>query len=360
MMISKALKRGAQKVHARSNSKRQYSSTTESLVAKYTQYGQPSSVIKLEKQILPPINDHQVLVKMVMAPINPADLNMIEGVYPIRPLLPAVGGNEGVAQVVQVGKLVKGLSVNDMVIPSKPGFGTWRTHAIAEQGDLIKVDKTVKPEYLSCMAVNPCTALRLLDDFVKLEKGDVIIQNGANSMVGVSVMQMAAARGIKTINIIRERPDHADMVEKLKAYGGYIVDTETYLNTPSFKRLTADLPKPKLALNCTGGPVVTDMARILDEGATLVTYGAMAKKPITIPSSLFIFKNLQLKGFWLSKWLETHSAAERDAMYEQVTEMFKAEKLRLWSEKHQFKNGFETALERSQLPLRERKVLLEF
>lgn len=36
-------------------------------------------------------------------------------------------------------------------------------------------------------------------------EGDVIIQNGANSMVGLSVIQIAAARGIKTLNIIRRR-----------------------------------------------------------------------------------------------------------------------------------------------------------
>lgn len=238
--------------------------------------------------------------------------------------------------------------------------GTWRTHAIAEEGELIKVDKSIAPEYLACMAVNPCTAVRLLDDFVKLDKGDVIIQNGANSTVGVAVMQIAAARGIKTINIIRERPDHAHMVEKLKQYGGYIVDTDSYLSTPQFKRLIADLPKPKLALNCTGGPVVTDMARLLDDGATVVTYGAMARKPITVPASLMLFKDIKLRGFWLSKWLETHSAAERDAMYQQVTDLFKTEKLRIWTERHNFATGFPTAIERSQQERRERKVLLEF
>jgi trans-2-enoyl-CoA reductase len=332
----------------------------EATVAKYTQHGRPGAVLKLEKQALPPVKDNQVLIKMVMAPINPADINMIEGVYPIRPNLPAIGGNEGVGQVVAVGKSVKGLAVQDMVIPSRPGFGTWRTHAVADETDLIKVDKTVKPENLACMAVNPCTAIRLLDDFVKLDKGDVIIQNGANSTVGVAVMQIAAARGIKTINIIRDRHDHADMVEKLKAYGGYIVDVDTYLNTPQFKRLIADLPKPKLALNCTGGPVVTDMARLLDDGATVVTYGAMSRKPVTMPSSLLIFKDIQLRGFWLSKWLDTHSAAERDAMYSQVTDLFKADKLRLWSERHSFTSSFETALERAQTERRERKVLLEF
>jgi len=36
-------------------------------------------------------------------------------------------------------------------------------------------------------------------------KGDVIIQNGANSAVGQSVIQIAKAWGIKTINVIRDR-----------------------------------------------------------------------------------------------------------------------------------------------------------
>lgn len=210
------------------------------------------------------------------------------------------------------------------------------------------------------MAINPSTAIRLLDDFVNLQKGDVIIQNGANSNVGASIIQIAASRGIKTINIIRERTDQSTMIEKLKAYGAYIVDTESYVGSLSFKRLISDLPKPKLALNCTGGPSVTEMARIVDEKATIVTYGVMARKPITIPGSLFIFKQLNLRGFWLTKWLEEHSVNERDSMYNQVQGLFKAEKLRLWSEKHSFHDGLGEALDRAQIERRERKVLLEF
>ena len=35
--------------------------------------------------------------------------------------------------------------------------------------------------------------------------GDCIVQNGANSGVGQSVIQQAAAMGVKTINIVRDR-----------------------------------------------------------------------------------------------------------------------------------------------------------
>ena len=44
--------------------------------------------------------------------------------YPIGPKPPAVGGSEGVAQVVAVGKGVKSVTAGDWVLPSRPGLGT--------------------------------------------------------------------------------------------------------------------------------------------------------------------------------------------------------------------------------------------
>jgi trans-2-enoyl-CoA reductase len=38
--------------------------------------------------------------------------------------------------------------------------------------------------------VNPPTAYRMLKDFVKLNPGDTVIQNGANSAVGRNVIQV--------------------------------------------------------------------------------------------------------------------------------------------------------------------------
>ena len=32
----------------------------------------------------------------------------------------------------------------------------------------------------------------------------------------------------------------------------------------------------------------------------MVTYGGMSMKPVTIPTSLFIFKDISCRGFWLS------------------------------------------------------------
>lgn len=51
-------------------------------------------------------------------------------------------------------------------------------------------------------------------------------------------------------------------------------------------------------LNCVSGDPTKDMTRFLAEGATLVSYGAMSKQPLSLPTSLFIFRDLVCRGFW--------------------------------------------------------------
>eukprot|EP01104_Vermistella_antarctica_P018830 TRINITY_DN7134_c0_g1_i1.p1 TRINITY_DN7134_c0_g1~~TRINITY_DN7134_c0_g1_i1.p1 ORF type:complete len:385 (+),score=125.10 TRINITY_DN7134_c0_g1_i1:54-1157(+) len=337
---------------------RAYAAGLSAFEYKYSSHGQPADVLKLESTPVPAIKDNQVLVKMLASPINPADINMIQGVYPIKPTLPAVAGNEGVARVMEVGSQVKGLKVDDMVIPANAGFGTWRSHAVAGEADLVKVPSTIDtPEQAACLSVNPCTAYRLLNDFASLQAGDVIVQNGANSAVGQSVFQMARDRGVKTINIIRQNPEQDRLVERMKTNGADIVVTEDYVRTPAFRRLIADLPAPKLAFNGVGGVSATEMARLLTKGGTMVTYGGMSRKPIQIPTSLFIFKDIQLKGFWMTEWNNKASQADRQTMIDDVAGMMSGGKLRLWVETYKF-TDFQKALERSQEPYKSRKVVV--
>ena len=49
------------------------------------------------------------------------------------------------------------------------------------------------------------------------------------------------------------------------------------------------------------------MAGLLSSDAHLVTYGAMAKRPVPIPASFHIFKNLTSHGFWLSRWYKDNA-----------------------------------------------------
>ena len=66
---------------------------------------------------------NSVQLKMLFAPINPADLNMVEGNYALLPPVPAVGGNEGTGVVERVSADVKHLAVGDHVITTAAGLG---------------------------------------------------------------------------------------------------------------------------------------------------------------------------------------------------------------------------------------------
>lgn len=88
-------------------------------------------------------------------------------------------------------------------MPAKTPFGTWRQHAHADEQDVIKVPNDIPAAYASTLTINPATAYVLLREFEKLKPGDWIIQNGANSMVGLAVIQMAREMGVHTINVVR-------------------------------------------------------------------------------------------------------------------------------------------------------------
>ena len=316
---------------------------------------------------------------------------MIEGVYGIKSKLPAVGGNECVAEVSTVGSSVTSLKVGDWVVPSIAAMGTWRQTAVVSEDSVLKVPSdmyspVIVPEsgsspdeiearrmqavvlntehrknnicYAATISVNPCTAYRLLRDFADLKRGDVIMQNGANSMVGQAVVQMARLMGVKTINIVRsDRPDCDTALRLLTNLGGDVCVTDAYVNSNGFREILKDLPPVKLAFNCIGGEEATEMVRSLPSGATVVTYGGMSKKPFVVPFDLLTQRQLTLRGFWMAKWHEEHSKAERSAMIEDISKMIRAKQLTFFYEMHDF-DDFQYALKQATEPFRFRKLVL--
>ena len=64
-----------------------------------------------------------------------------------------------------------------------------------------------------------------------------------------------------------------------------------------------------LALNGVGGASSATLASMLSENGVIVTYGGMARQPVSVPTGTLIFKNIAARGFWLSKWLAKEKAA---------------------------------------------------
>ncbi|XDV42428.1 hypothetical protein PO909_011094 [Leuciscus waleckii] len=295
----------------------------------YREHSHNIDTLRMEQLPLPPVKDGSVRIRMLAAPVNPADLNMIQGSYPILCPVPAVGGNEGVGEVLEVGSDVTSLRPGDWVVPVDAGFGTWRTAAVCEEDELMCVPKDISLLGAATIFVNPCTAYRMLNDFQTLAPGCTVIQNASNSAVGQAVVQIASALGLKTINIIRDRPNCAELVDELQSLGADYVVTEEEVMSSGLHRVFEEVPKPKLGLNCVGGLSGGLVLSNLDYGGTMVTYGGMAKRPLQIPAKSLIFQNVTLKGFWLTRWKRhrKEDKAQLKAMLDAVCDLMRAGQL---------------------------------
>ncbi|CAH1800309.1 unnamed protein product [Owenia fusiformis] len=333
----------------------------------YKEYGDPMKVLKKVDHVLSKSTqshpmEGRVIVKMLAAPINPADINMIQGTYPVKPSLPAVGGNEGVGEVLAVGDDVTSFKEGDWVLPSSPGFGTWRTHMMCKPSQLKLVANDIPLISAATLAVNPCSAYRMLKDFEHVVPGDVIIQNGSNSAVGQAVIQIASAMKFKTINVIRDRdqPDMDALKKHLKSLGATKVITEDFVRKPEMKDLVKSLgKKPKLALNCVGGKSATELARQLENNGTMVTYGGMSKQPVVVPTGSFIFKNIKLRGFWMTRWnQENFKNPESQDMLDELCELVRQCKLHPPFCNLSHIDNFQDAIATAMKPQTNRKELL--
>src|SRR4029450_12369640 len=186
--------------------------------AVYEKHGNPADVLHVETRPWPMPAADEALVKMRAAPINPADLNQIEGKYPVRAELPATPGFEGAGVVVDAGAEVKGLTSGALVILPH-NIGTWRGAVAVKADELVVVSAGIDPVHAAMLKINTMTAWRLLHDYWDLARGDWLIQNAANSAAGRAVIQIARELGYQTVNVVRR----SELIDELRAEGGDVV-----------------------------------------------------------------------------------------------------------------------------------------
>src|SRR4029077_12064220 len=117
----------------------------------------PDEVLKIIEQPCPSPGPREALVKMLAAPVNPADINAIEGKYPGRPEVPATPGMEGVGVAVETGPQAGSVKIGDHVLLPHH-VGTWREALVVNASDLVVVPTEIDPIQASMLKINPLTA----------------------------------------------------------------------------------------------------------------------------------------------------------------------------------------------------------
>ena len=287
----------------------------KSKAAIHKEYGKPTDVLHPETIEVPNPKKGQALVKLERAVINPSDLGMIGGSYGrLRPL-PAIAGREGIGEVVALGPETEYPKIGTRVrLPSEPG--AWTQFQVCQADDLMPVPSDIPEDMCAMSFINPPTAYCILNQFEDLKEGDWVIQNGAGSAVGYFMIQMCAARGINTVNMLRSASAKKSALESI---GATIVVDETDFNPKEIKAATGG--KLKLGLNQIGGESVSNMIKAMGDSATVVTIGGMVSDPIRFPTRFLIFNDLRLRGFWWDNFQRTHSKSEIKKIFDAVFDM---------------------------------------
>ncbi len=187
-----------------------------------------------------------------------------------------------------------------------------------------KVDHAADALQMAMLKVNPATAYLLLKDYQQLMEGDWIIQNAPLSSVGQCVIQIAKQLGVRTVNVVRR----ADMTAKVLSLGGSIAVEDG----PDLAKRVADLighDPVRLALDAVAGPGVNRLAECLVEGAPIINYGMLSTEACVLSAEQSIFRNISLRGFWLSKLLSRMPQNKRVELLDTLANMVTSGKLRM-------------------------------
>ena len=321
----------------------------KSIAAIHRTYGNPAEVVHPETIEIPEPKKGEAVVKLVKAVVNPSDLGMIGGSYGRLRQLPAIAG-----EVVALGPDTESPRIGTLVrLPSEPG--AWTQYQIANADDLLQIPAGIDTDAAAMAFINPPTALCVLSEFENVKKGDWLIQNGAGSALGIFMIQICAARGIKTVNMLRNAEKKRAMLE---GYGADIVVDEAEFNPKVIKEATAG--QIKLGLNQIGGNSVSNMIKAVGDSATVVTIGGMTGEPIRFPTRFLIFNDLRLRGFWWDKWQRTHSREECDALFSEVFGLIADGTLKAPVDSRFKMEDIEAAMKRATENSRLGKVMLEF
>jgi NADPH:quinone reductase-like Zn-dependent oxidoreductase len=252
----------------------------------HREHGKPSDVLlSVETSSPTDITENQVLVRVVFAPIHHGDLLGVRASPAFAsapPAIPDTGrtpGFEGVGVIEAVGREVdpgSGLTPGRRVAFFPVG-AAWSDHVVAPASSTFPLPDDIPAEIGAQILINTITALIALragDDALGSAAGKetLAIQTGASSGVGRLITLLALERGITPIRLVRSQASADELLNKLP--GVPVFATETSGWKDQVKQVVSGRPVP-LAFDGVGGPLLSDVAKLIDEGGTILNYGSL-------------------------------------------------------------------------------------
>ena len=232
----------------------------------YTEYG-PPDVLQLSEVPTPVPKDHEVLIRIRAASVNPLDWHYMRGTPTfIRALTglrkPKVTrlGRDVAGQVEVVGKTVTQFQ------PGAEVFGTcqgaFAEYACASEDVFALKPANVTFEQAAAVPIAAFTALQSLRDKGRIQPRQKVLINGAAGGVGTFAVQIARVFEADVTGVCSSR--NVDMVRSIGA--NHVVDYTR-------EDFTRNGLRYDVIVDCVGNHSLSDGRRALTTGRTLVLVG---------------------------------------------------------------------------------------
>ncbi len=230
-------------------------------------YGAPSDALGIEDLDEPEVGDHDVLVDVHAASVNPADWHLIRGTPYLarfqiglrRPNF-TVPGSDFAGRVTAIGAAVTTVDLGDEVFGTTfmKGFGAFAAHVVVPESLLTRKPDNVSFEEAAAVPLAALTALQGLRDHGRIERGDKVLVIGATGGVGTFAVQIAKSFGAEVTGVCSTK--NADLVRAVGA--DHVID----YTTPG---AWDDADQYDLILQVAGRQTASDLRRRLTSDGTL-------------------------------------------------------------------------------------------
>jgi NADPH:quinone reductase-like Zn-dependent oxidoreductase len=233
------------------------------------EYGS-TEVLELRDTDKPEIGDHEVLVRLRAAGVNPADWAIVGGlpyiarpVYGLRKPKNAVRGTDVAGTVEAVGAGVTRLQPGDEVFGWCGGLGgAFAEFASVSEDALAPKPANLTFEQAAAVPMAGLVALQALRDHGNVRAGHKVLINGASGGIGTFAVQIAKALGAEVTGVCSTR--NVDMVRSIGA--DRVIDYTREDFTQSRQRYD-------FVLDNVANHSLSDLRRALTPTGTLVPNG---------------------------------------------------------------------------------------
>jgi NADPH:quinone reductase len=174
-------------------------------------------VLHVEELPVPQPGEGEILLRVDTAGVGVWDPWVREGGFDDgRTHFPYVMGNDGAGVVVATGPKVRTFRVGDRAYAYRMAGGFYAEYAKLKEKDAAPIPPGVSPEEAGALGADGITALRGLDDQLKLRRGQSLMIYGASGGIGHMAVQLAKRMGARVL-AVASGSDGVDLVRRMGA-----------------------------------------------------------------------------------------------------------------------------------------------